>query len=153
MNHRFRKSILTFVCMALAVANAMPQEQPIKPGPLEKYRMCEVQERMFDGYCMVSIIDLIANPELFDGRKVLVTGYVHIEFESRSVYLHKDDCLYYITRNGLWLAEGDSIDLKKCQNSYAYVRGTFRAGIGGHFSGWSGVLEHIAVCDRVRLGK
>src|SRR5215469_2482144 len=105
MNQRFRKSILTLVCGALAAADATPQEQPAPPDSREKYRMCALQERMYDGYCMLSMVDLIANPELFDGAKVLVVGYVHVEFEGRGIYLHKDDFVYHITRNGLWLSE------------------------------------------------
>jgi hypothetical protein len=149
MNSRFRRSILILVCGALAVANAIPQEQPTQRDSLEKYRMCSLQERMFDGYCMVSVIDLIANPELFDGQKVLIVGYVHVAYESRAVYLHKDDFLYDITRNALWLAVADSVDLKKCQNSYATVRGTFKAGLGGHVDAFMGTLDKVVGCNRI----
>jgi hypothetical protein len=98
---------------------------------------------MFDGYCMVSMVDLIANPALFDGRNVLIDGYIHIEFEGRGIYLHKDDYLYGITRNALWLTSAGSVDLTKCQDSYASLRGTFRAGVGGHGDFFAGVLDHV----------
>jgi hypothetical protein len=105
---------------------------------------------MFDGYCKVSIVDLIANPELFDGVKVLVAGYVHVEFEGRGIYLHKDDFLYGITRNGLWLSATNSVDLTKCQDTYANVRGTFRSGLGGHFDDWTGTLDQVSACNRLK---
>jgi hypothetical protein len=105
---------------------------------------------MFGGYCMLSIVDLIANPELFDGVKVMVAGYVHLEFEGRGIYLHKDDFVYGITRNGLWLTATNIVDFTKCQDAYAYVRGTFRAGIGGHYDAWTGTLEHVTACDRIQ---
>jgi hypothetical protein len=105
---------------------------------------------MFDGYCMVSMVDLIANPDLFDGAKVLVAGYVHVEFEGRGIYLHTDDFLYGITRNGLWLEATDVVDLTKCQDAYAYVRGTFRAGIGGHNDAWAATLDQVTACDRIQ---
>src|SRR5262249_40467238 len=102
MNQRFRNSILTLVCGALVAGSAIPQEQPAQPDSREKYRKCALQARMFDGYCWVSMVDLIANPQLFDGMNVLVAGYVHVEFEGRGIYLHKDDFRYGISRNGLW---------------------------------------------------
>jgi len=149
MNQRFRTSMLTLACGVLMASSAIPDERPTQRDPREKYRMCALQERMFDGYCMVSIVDLIANPELFDGEKVLVEGYVHIEFEARGIYLHKDDFLYGITRNALWLAAAASDDLTKCQNSYARVRGTFKGGIGGHNDAFMGTLEQVTLCDRI----
>ena len=150
MNQRLRKSILTLVCGVLAAATAIPKEQPARPDPRAKYRLCASQARMYDGYCMLSMVDLIANPELFDGAKVLVVGYVHVEFEGRGLYLHKDDFVYHITRNGLWLAETNIVDLTKCQDTYAYVKGIFRAGIGGHNDAWSGTLERVTTCDRIQ---
>jgi hypothetical protein len=76
MNQRFRKSILMLACALLVAANAVSQEQPAQPNLREKYRMCSLQARVIDGFCMVSMVDLIANPELFDGVQVLVAGYV-----------------------------------------------------------------------------
>lgn len=104
---------------------------------------------MFDGYCMVSMVDLIANPDLFDGMKVLVAGYVHVEFEGRGIFLHKDDFVFGILRNGLWLGATKSVDLTKCQDRYASVRGTFKAGLGGHGGVWSGTLEEVSRCDSI----
>jgi len=149
MTHRFRNWLLTLVCGALVTASAIPQEQPPQPDSHEKYRRCALQARMFDGYCWVSMVDLIANPQLFDGVKVLVAGYVHVEFEGRGIYLHKDDFRYGITRNGLWLSETDTADLSKCQDTYAFVRGTFRAGIGGHFDAWTGTLDQVGACHKI----
>ena len=98
---------------------------------------------------MVSMVDLIANPQLFDGQKVLIEGYVHIEFEGRGIYLHKDDFIYGITRNALWLTAAGSVPTTKCQDAYARVSGTFRAGIGGHFDMFMGTLDQVTACDRI----
>jgi len=148
MSQRFRNSILALVCGALLAASAIPQEQPAQPDSPDKYRNCALQARMFDGYCWVSMVDLIANPALFDGMKIMVLGYVHVEFEGRGIYLHEDDFHYSITRNGLWLGK-TTVDLSKCQDTYADVRGTFRAGIGGHFDAWSGTLDQVVACRKL----
>lgn len=149
MNQRHRYSTIFLVLGILAAGRAIPQEQPEQQDLREKYRKCAMEERMTGGYCDVSIVDLIANPQLFDDRKVLIVGYVHIEFEGRGIYLHRDDFRYGISRNALWLDGAGSVDLSKCQDSYAYVRGTFKAGIGGHFGMFTGTLEQVAACQRI----
>lgn len=149
---RSRNSILTSMLGVLTAVGAIPQEPAPQPGSVDRYRRCDLQVRMFEGYCFPSMIDLIANPELFDGKKIMVVGYVHVEFEGDAIYLHKDDFLYGIDRNSLalsLLSKTPTKELKKCQDSYALVRGTFKAGIGGHNSMASGELHDIANCTVV----
>ena len=146
---RIRNSILTLMLGVLAADGASPKEPAAQPGSVDKYRRCDLQVRMFDGFCYLSIIDLIANPELFDGKKVMVHGYVHFEFEGNAIYLHKDDFVYGISRNSLWLSLSSSKranDFSECHDSYVLVRGTFKAGVGGHNDMASGVLHDIANC-------
>jgi hypothetical protein len=63
MNQRFRNSIISLVCGALTATGAISQEQPAQRDSLEKYRKYTLQERMLNGYCMVSMVDLIARPD------------------------------------------------------------------------------------------
>ena len=147
---RIRNSILALMLGALTGVGASSQEPVTRPVSVDKYRRCDLQVRMFDGYCFLSMIDLIANPELFDGKKVMVQGYVHFEFEGNAIYLHKEDFLYGISRNSLWLslsASKGANEFSDCQDSYALVRGTFKAGIGGHNDMASGELHDIAKCS------
>ena len=39
----------------------------------------------------VSLIQLIANPEKYDGKQVQVVGFLRLEFEGNALYLHEDD--------------------------------------------------------------
>ena len=147
---RIRNSILTLMLGVLIASGANPQEPAAQPGSVDTYRRCGLQVRMYDGYCFLSMIDLIANPELFDGKKVMVQGYVHFEFEGNAIYLHKEDFLYGISRNSLWLSLSSSKradEFSECQDSYALVRGPFKAGIGGHNDLASGELHDIAKCS------
>ncbi len=147
---RIRNWSLTLMLGVLTAVGASPREPAARPGFVDKYRRCDLQIRMFDGYCYLSMIDLIANPELFDGKKVMVRGYVHFEFEGDAIYLHKEDFLYGISRNALWLSLSSSKranEFSECQDSYALVRGTFKAGVGGHNDMASGELHDIAKCS------
>ena len=48
------------------------------------------------------MIQLIANPERVDGKRVKVIGFVHFELESRSaVYLHRADFVHGLAFNRL----------------------------------------------------
>jgi len=150
---RTRNSILALAFGILTAGGAIAQDRPAKQDSADKYRRCDLQVRMFDGYCFASMIDLIANPELFDGKKVMVVGYAHFEFEGDAIYLHKEDFLYGIGRNALWLSLSSSSEARKfseCQDSYALVRATFKGGIGGHNSGASGELHDIVSCSSIK---
>ena len=100
-----------------------------------------------------SIIELIARPELYDGKRVRVIGFVNFEFEGNGLYLSRDDWQNAVYRNGLWINapaayETDSASSSRKPNrQYVLVEATFRAGRGGHFGMWSGSLEQVTRLD------
>lgn len=51
----------------------------------------------------VSLIQLLANPQAYDGKIVRIIGFIHLEFEGNVIYLHEDDFRYGLTKNGLWI--------------------------------------------------
>ena len=81
----------------------------------------------------VSLVQLIATPDKFDGKFIITSGVGRIEFEGTALCISKDDDLYHISKNCLWLA----LDLEKLQltrkkiNSlngrYVTVKGIFSA--------------------------
>lgn len=96
----------------------------------------------------VSMINLIANPKDFDGKKVRLIGYVRLEFEGDSIYLHRDDARQGNTKNGVWL----DVDLPQKQrtrvnNRYAIVEGVFSMEEQGHFGLWSGSIKNVSRLD------
>src|SRR4051794_20900429 len=56
----------------------------------------------------VSLLQLIATPDAFDGKYVRVHGFVRIEHEGTAIYLHREDAELMLTKNGLWLAANDA---------------------------------------------
>jgi hypothetical protein len=93
----------------------------------------------------VSLIQLIANPVSCDGKRVLLTGYVVLEFENTAVYLHESDATYGIARNGLWLEVplGGESHRARFHQQYVLIEGTFNARRRGHLGLFSGTLENI----------
>src|SRR6266511_2902776 len=51
----------------------------------------------------VSLIQIIGNPEPFHGKRVVVAGFVVLEFEHHALYLHREDADHLLMKNALWL--------------------------------------------------
>lgn len=57
----------------------------------------------------VSLIQLIAQPEKFEGKRVRFIGFLRIEFEGNAIYLHREDFDHGIEKNALWVAVPDDM--------------------------------------------
>ena len=90
----------------------------------------------------VSVIDLIARPAEFHGKRVRIIGYARFEFEGNALYLSREDWRRGIDRNGLWLeppaGRPDSLN-----DRFLLVEATFVATDGGHLGLWSGSLKGV----------
>ena len=75
----------------------------------------------------VSLINLIATPKDFDGKRVRVIGFARLEFEGNAIYLHREDYLQGITKNGLWLdvENASKKSATEANNRYVIVEGVF----------------------------
>jgi len=97
----------------------------------------------------VSLIQLIANPKDYDGKIVRVCGFLRIEFEGNSIYLHQDDSKYGLTRNGLWVDVSKDMQKEKAKldQKYVLIEGRFEAKMTGHMGLWSGSIQKITRCQ------
>jgi hypothetical protein len=103
----------------------------------------------------VSIINLIATPEKYHNKKVLVHGFATLKFEGNAIYASRADAEYGISTNALWLQYDDAEEekyLDHFKNSYAYVRiqGTFDATGHGHLGMFSGTIKEITRFERLK---
>lgn len=95
----------------------------------------------------VSMINLIANPSDFHGKRVQLVGYLHLEFEGDAIYLSRDAWQYGQDKNGLWVSFAKAIESPgRFNDSYVYVEGRFNAERHGHKGLFSGSIDEI---DRV----
>lgn len=103
----------------------------------------------------VSLINLIATPREFDGKLVRVRGFARLEFEGTAIYLHREDYLQGITKNGLWLdVEPDAKNrAARANNRYVIVEGVFSMANRGHLGLWSGSINNVARMDVVSIPK
>jgi hypothetical protein len=94
---------------------------------------------------IISIINLIATPEKYNGKRVRLIGYLVLYFESSALYLHKDDANMGISKNALWVDVSRSAmdSLKKYNEHYVLMDGTFNSRAKGHMDIYSGSLENV----------
>jgi hypothetical protein len=97
----------------------------------------------------VSVIQLIANPELFNEKEVRITGFLHLEFEGNAIYLHREDYEYSIVKNSLALDLTDQQELafQKLNDHYVAIEGRFSLASSGHFGMHSGSVQNITRID------
>jgi len=97
----------------------------------------------------VSLINLIATPEQYDGKLVRVTGVAKVEFENSGLYLSRDDYKNAITKNAVCLTLDEKLlgttyeNLKKSNGKYVLVEGIFNSKKKGHFDRYSGTIDNI----------
>lgn len=79
---------------------------------------------------VVSIIQLIATPERFDGKIVSVIGYLRLDHEGHLLYLRREDYENVILENSLWIDSPRELmeQREKLEFKYVKIVGTFRAG-------------------------
>lgn len=97
---------------------------------------------------VVSLVQLLATPERFDGCRVRVVGYVHLEFEGNAVYLHREDFEAMLLVNALGVAfRPGTLDAKHPINDhYVLLEGTFGAP-GDHVGYYGGGLRDISSAE------
>jgi hypothetical protein len=100
-----------------------------------------------------SLVELIARPELYDGRRVRVIGFINFEFEGDALFLSSEDWKHGVVTNSLWVEpppgfESDSGPARKQHNRrYVIIEGTFNARKRGHLGLGSGAIEHVTRLD------
>jgi len=93
----------------------------------------------------VSFIQLLADPDEYDGEWIRVIGVGNLEEENNCLCLGKDD-LTYCTGNAFWIELDSGIsyqDSKKYNGEYVVVEGIFDADNKGHMDAFCGAIVEI----------
>ena len=89
----------------------------------------------------VPLVAVIANPAKYEGKKIAVIGFMHLEFEGNVLYTHREDYVHALLGNGIWVDVDQ--DKQSLSDSYVMAVGTFTANDKGHMGLWSGRLSKI----------
>jgi hypothetical protein len=129
---------LIWICAPLAIVCACSRYTP-SYGEARRGWGCQ------DEY--VSLINLVATPERYDGKYVSVLGYVSLEFEGSAIYLDREDMRRCLTKNAIWLNVelGTNIPREELYRRFhgkcCLVEGRFNAQDKGHLGLFSGGLD------------
>lgn len=100
----------------------------------------------------ISITQLINNPEKYDGKRVEFQGYFIIAFENNAIYMHKDDYLFSIYKNAIWLGFNEyffnQFGIQAPYEGYITIQGVYKKISQNHTSLFSGRLEDITYIER-----
>ncbi len=92
-----------------------------------------------------TMVQLIANPQKFDGKLIRVIGFLRLEFEGNVLYLHREDYENNILGDGIWV--NVTPEMKKQSDAlnmnYVLLEGFFTSRDRGHMSLWSGTITQI----------
>jgi hypothetical protein len=93
----------------------------------------------------VSMIQLIANPQQYDGSPIRLIAFLNLEFEGNALYLHREDYEKPNSSNAIWISLTDQQQnsLKKLSGGYVLVEGIFRSKERGHLGMFAGSVEQI----------
>ncbi len=95
----------------------------------------------------VSLIQLIANPQQFDGKPIRVLAYLHLEYEGDALYLHREDFDKKLWTNAVSISLEDAQlrHAKKLSGGFVVVEGVYSAKDRGHFGMFSGSIGQVSV--------
>jgi hypothetical protein len=98
----------------------------------------------------VSMIQLIATPERFDGKLISVVGFLGVDPEDARLYVSEEDYKRYIPGNGVWIDENKQMqrDIEQIDLHYVTIVGVFKQkglprhmAVGGGDSGISDIRQ------------
>lgn len=91
----------------------------------------------------VSMIQLIASSEKYEGKYVRVMGFLRLEFEGNALYLHREDYEKSLYRNGVWVHVAEIETSRRFNMKYVLIEGTLDSKDRGHMGLWSGAIKDI----------
>lgn len=98
----------------------------------------------------VSVLQLVADPQRWDGRPVKAVGFLHLDVAGQSaLYLHREDLDHHITRNALALEPTEAMVLARgrLKDRYVVVGARFDAEDTGPDQRFGGSLDQIESCE------
>ena len=107
-----------------------------------------------DDVNVCSLVNLIATPERYSGKKIRTYGFATMEFEGHAIFLSKADADHNVLVNSIWLdltSTSKTIeDLSHLDGAYVIVEGVFDSANRGHLSrqSCSPLDERPRICVR-----
>jgi hypothetical protein len=127
-----RRSLALILALIVLASISSPQSRPARP-------------------IAVSMIQLIATPDKYDGKIVAVTGFLNLQYEGDAIYLHREDYRNDILENSFGVDTTEDMRKNKetLQQKYVRIVGAFHAGQGLRYKSFLGRITNIEACSVV----
>lgn len=150
----FSKHLFPFILM-LIIQNSLVGQTVLQSEMNDSVKRPEwLEGQDLSGIYIVSMVELMANPDYYDGKNIWVSGYLHLEFERNAIYLHRDDFIYGIRKNAIGLRFNkdleDSSELIKFSDQYVQISGVFLAKENGFEGDYNGRIQKIIRIKRLK---
>ena len=78
----------------------------------------------------VSLLELVVQPEKFDGKTIAVIGYLDVSFDGSLLYVHREDAENWISENAVWVRRTEQMERNRSSLNHKYVKlvGKFKVG-------------------------
>ena len=143
-------TIILFVLITLAVVLAVLFGIKIYQDNLIKSGYSETPNSANQYAKDVTMIQLIATPEKYDGQLVRVMGVGNLEFEGNCISLSKED-LKYGVGNSIWIELGEKAisyeEAQRYNGEYVIIEGIFDKDDCGHMDMFCGSIKNISRYD------
>ena len=156
-----RKTIIALIAVIIVIAVSTTLYTIIQYNSIAngiksvKKEIAAEKEILYDnevepGVYEVSLVRLIAHPEIYHGKTVVVCGIGNFEFEGTAIYLNTEAFKYHNYKSSVWLNftekfVDENIDkLNELKGKYVRVKGVFDAEKLGHFALCSGSIDVIS---------
>jgi len=98
-----------------------------------------------DNAQVVSMFDLIANKDRYDGKLIQVAGFFSLTWEDDALYYSKSDYAHLFTENAVWIDMDEKAEVasKKYDQKYGYVIGVYSAKKCGHLCLYGGSIKFV----------
>lgn len=101
----------------------------------------------------ISLISLIANPEKYHKKTVIVEGYFTMETEGQAIFISKNDYQTMMFKNAIYLYINynslKEMNIEEPYKGYVKIEGVFNKDLKGSYSSYSGGLEKITNISRL----
>lgn len=112
----------------------------------------EAQSQSVQDPQSVSIIQLIATPQRYEGVRVRVRGTYYYGREESALYLHQEDADRLNAENAIWLSPGTETK-NAAPGSFVIVEGFFTAKEHGHMGAFPGTITRVSRIQAMRSRK
>lgn len=101
----------------------------------------------------VSFIQLISNPEKFEGKLLRVSGFMHVKPEDIGLYFSKESADYLLGES-IWISFDSSFikknSIRLFDAKYVELVGIYDKNERGHISGFQGSLKSVSQIRKLK---